>query len=32
MLIVDAEPARLLDRMADYQPPQAKQWVKKDEL
>jgi len=32
MLIVDAEPATLLDRMADYQPPQSKQWVKKDDL
>ncbi|HBU65330.1 MAG TPA: TIGR00730 family Rossman fold protein, partial [Alcanivorax sp.] len=32
MLIVESQPAALLDRMSAYQPPQAKQWVKKDEL
>ncbi|ASK33061.1 LOG family protein [Alloalcanivorax mobilis] len=32
MLLVEEQPARLLERMADYQKPQAKTWVKKGEL
>ena len=32
MLIVESEPVALLNRMAAYQPPQSKQWVKKDDL
>ncbi|UWN51083.1 hypothetical protein ASALC70_03307 [Alcanivorax sp. ALC70] len=32
MLIVESDPARLLDRMADYQKPEAKTWVKKGDL
>ena len=32
MLIVESDPARLLDRMADYQKPEAKTWVKKADL
>ncbi|HCE38481.1 LOG family protein [Alloalcanivorax profundimaris] len=32
MLIVESDPARLLDRMAEYQKPEAKTWVKKGDL
>ncbi len=32
MLIVESDPARLLDRMAAYQKPEAKTWVKKADL
>ena len=32
MLIVESDPARLLDRMADYQKPEAKTWVRKADL
>ena len=32
MLLVESEPARLLDRMANYQKPQAKTWVGKGDL
>lgn len=32
MLIVETDPDRLLDRLDDYTPPRAHQWVGKDEL